>query len=82
MIQIPPRTHKMPKILSRATKITKITQNLQIYFEIFKMTKITRKTFKITKITLKPSKEMDVLYMKELLEKRISHGLDYIYIYI
>jgi hypothetical protein len=37
-------------------------------------------TSKITKITLKPSKpskDMDVVYMNELLEKRISHGMDY-----
>ena len=33
--------------------------------------------FKITKITLKPSKDMDVVYMNEFLEKRISHGMDY-----
>ena len=33
--------------------------------------------FKITKITLKPSKDMDVKYINEFLEKRISHGMDY-----
>ena len=33
--------------------------------------------FKITKITLKPSKDMDVVYINEFLEKRISHGMDY-----
>jgi hypothetical protein len=57
----------MPKIPLGPTKITKIILNLQNNFE----------TSKITKITLKPSKDMDVVYMNELLEKRISHGNDY-----
>ena len=37
-------------------------------------------TSKITKIILKfskPSKDMDVVYMNKLLERRISHGMDY-----